>query len=162
MDFGFSYIGLIFLLMLMIPNILWSKNIPKDYDTIVKKENKILLIFERIGEVLVVFFSLVFKDFNINELSEKSILLIIAFGFMLLYEMYWIRYFKSKKMVKDMYNSLLGIPLPGAILPVFAFFTLGIYGSNILLIIASVILGIGHIGIHIGHYKEYVYTKKSN
>lgn len=78
---------------------------------------------------------------------------------MLLYEMYWIRYFKSKKMVKDMYNSLVGIPLPGAILPVFSFLTLGIYGNNILLIIASVILGIGHIGIHLGHYKKYVNQK---
>ena len=26
--FGFSYIGLIFLLMLMLPNIIWSKNKP--------------------------------------------------------------------------------------------------------------------------------------
>ena len=36
--FGFSYIGFIFLLMLMIPNIIWSKNKPKDYDKYVKKE----------------------------------------------------------------------------------------------------------------------------
>lgn len=48
--FGFSYIGLIFLLMLMIPNIIWAKNKPKDYDKYVKNENKILLIFERIGK----------------------------------------------------------------------------------------------------------------
>ena len=32
MNLGFSYIGLIFLLMLMIPNIIWSKNKPKEYD----------------------------------------------------------------------------------------------------------------------------------
>ena len=36
-NFGFSYIGLIFLLMLMLPNIVWSKNKPKDYDKYVKK-----------------------------------------------------------------------------------------------------------------------------
>ena len=51
--FGFSYIGFIFLLMLMIPNIIWSKNQPKDYDKYVKNENKVLLLFERIGEMLV-------------------------------------------------------------------------------------------------------------
>ena len=45
--FGFSYIGLIFLLMLMIPNIIWSKNKPKDYDKYVNNENKILLSFEK-------------------------------------------------------------------------------------------------------------------
>ena len=42
MNFGFSYIGLIFLLMLMIPNMILSKNKPKDYDTYAKNENKIL------------------------------------------------------------------------------------------------------------------------
>ncbi len=37
MNLGFSYVGLIFLLMLYIPNIIWSKNLPKDYDKYVKK-----------------------------------------------------------------------------------------------------------------------------
>ena len=44
--FGFSYIGLIFLLMLMLPNIIWSKNKPKGYDKYVKNENKVLLLLE--------------------------------------------------------------------------------------------------------------------
>ena len=48
--FGFSYIGLIFLMMLMIPNIIWTKNKPKNYNNYVKNENKILLLFQRIGE----------------------------------------------------------------------------------------------------------------
>lgn len=73
---------------------------------------------------------------------------------MVLYEIYWIKYFKSRKTMKDMYSSLLGIPVAGATLPVLAFFILGIYGNNILLIIATIILGIGHIGIHINHKKE--------
>lgn len=36
--FGFSYIGLIFLLMLTIPNLIWSKRQPEFYST--KTENK--------------------------------------------------------------------------------------------------------------------------
>lgn len=32
LHFGFSYIGFLFLLMLMIPNIIWSRHQPKDYD----------------------------------------------------------------------------------------------------------------------------------
>lgn len=35
-----------------------------------------------------------------------------------------------------------------------AFFLLGIYGRNPLLIVAVIVLGIGHIGIHLGHRKE--------
>lgn len=152
--YGFSYIGLIFLLMLMLPNIIWSKNKPKEYDKYVKNENKILLLFERIGEVLVTCLSLIFSDFNINQISNWSIILLIAFVIMILYEIYWIRYFKSNKTMKDMYNSLLGIPVAGATLPVIAFLLLGIYGKNLFLFISVIILGIGHIGIHLNHKKE--------
>lgn len=152
--FGFSYIGLIFLFMLMIPNIIWSKNKPKDYDKYVGNENKVLLVFERIGEVTVVGISLIFSDFNINEISYWLCILAAAFILMILYEIYWIRYFKSEKTMKDMYCSLLGIPVAGAALPVTAFLLLGIYGKNIFLIISAIILGIGHIGIHLNHKKE--------
>jgi len=152
--FGFSYIGLIFLLMLIIPNIIWSKNKPKNYDKYVKKENKILLIFERIGEMLVTCTSLIFSDFNINKISNWSSILLIAFILMILYEIYWIRYFKSSKTMRDMYISLLGIPVAGATLPIIAFLLLGIYGKNVFLITSTIILGIEHIGIHLNHKKE--------
>lgn len=154
MNFGFSYVGLIYLLMLFIPNILWSKNKPKDYEKYVVNENKILLMFERIGEVLVSCFVLIFSDYNINEITLWSLWLLVAFVFMILYEIYWVRYFKSQRLLKDFYSSLLGIPVAGATLPVVAFLLLGIYGKNILLIISAIILGIGHIGIHINHYNE--------
>ena len=71
-----------------------------------------------------------------------------------LYEIYWLRYFKSQKTMADFYSSLLGIPVAGATLPVLAFFLLGIYGRNLFLIGSVVILGIGHIGIHWAHRAE--------
>jgi len=154
--FGFSYIGLIFLLMLMIPNIIWSKNKPKDYDNYVKNENKVLLFLERIGEILVTCISLIFSDFNINKISNWSIILLVVFILMILYEIYWIRYFKSNKTMKDMYSSLLRIPVAGATLPVFAFLLLSIYGKNLFLFISVIILGVGHIGIHLHHKKEVI------
>ncbi|MBO5494591.1 MAG: hypothetical protein J5964_02610, partial [Eubacterium sp.] len=86
MNFGFSYIGLLFLLMLMIPNIIWSKNKPKDYDKYAENENKLLLVFERIGEIAVTCISLIFSDFNINKPSAWSIVLLVAFLLMILYE----------------------------------------------------------------------------
>lgn len=153
MNFGFSYVGLVFLLMIYIPNIIWSKNLPKDYEKYVKNENKILLIFERIGQVLVNVFVLIFSDFNI-KISYWAIILLVAFLFLLLYEIYWIRYFKSDRLMKNMYSSILGIPYAGATLPIISFFLLGIYGKNLFLIISVIILGIGHIGIHVNHGKE--------
>lgn len=154
MNFGFSYVGLIYLLMLFIPNILWSKNKPENYDKYVVNENRTLLVFEKLGEIFTCCFALIFSDFNINGISLWSIWLLISFVLMVLYEIYWVRYFKSKKTLKNFYSSLLGIPVAGATLPVCAFVLLGVYGKNILLIISAIILGIGHIGIHLNHYKE--------
>jgi hypothetical protein len=154
MNFGFSYVGLIFLLMLTVPNIIWTKNQPKDYEKYVVKENKVLLAFERIGQVLVSCTVLIFSDFNIKPWSDWSWWLVAAFILMLIYEVYWIRYFKSEKTMRDFYSSLLGVPVAGATIPVAAFFLLGIYGKNIPLLISITILGIGHIGIHLMHKKE--------
>ncbi len=62
--------------------------------------------------------------------------------------------------MRDFYRSLLGIPVAGATLPVLAFLLLAIYGRNILLGIAVIILGIGHIGIHLMHKNEVERSKK--
>lgn len=153
-NFGFSYVGLIYLLMLFIPNIIWTKHQPKDYEQYAQKENKVLQTLERIGEVLVCCLVLIFSDFNMRLNSLWSIWLLLSFSLMLLYELYWVRYFKSEKNMSDFYSSICGIPVAGATLPVSAFFLLGIYGKNVLLLAAVVILGIGHIGIHLQHSNE--------
>ena len=154
MHFGFSYVGVIYLLMLFLPNLLWTKNQPINYDRYVINENRILLAFERIGEVLVCAIVLIFSDFNINQIELRSLILLFSFLLMVLYEIYWVRYFKSPKTMQDFYSSLLGIPVAGATLPVLAFFLLGIYGKNLFLLAAVVILGIGHIGIHLAHRRD--------
>lgn len=154
LNFGFSYTGLIFLIMLFIPNILWAKRKPKDYEKFAANENKLLLAFERTGEFLVSGLCLIFKDFNIGKISVWSSFLAAGVLLMFLYEFYWLRYFMSKRTMSDMYSSILGIPVAGASLPVGAFMLLGIYGKNIPLIVSVIILGIGHIGIHYNHKKE--------
>lgn len=156
MNFGFSYIGMIYLLMLIIPNLIWTKNKPKDYEKYALNENKILLAFEKIGEILVTCTALIFSDFNLGRVCLWTGWLALSFAFMLIYEMYWYRYFNSKKTMKDFYSSMLGIPVAGATLPVLGFFFLGVYGRNAFMIISVVILGIGHIGIHLNHLKEII------
>ena len=154
MHFGFSYVGLIFLVMLMVPNIIWTRFQPKDYDKYAENENRVLLALERIGEVSVSCLVLVFSDFNINTWSAWSWWLVAAFALMIVYEFFWVRYFKSPRTMLDFYSKLLGIPVPGATLPVVAFMLLAVYGKNVILVSAVVILGIGHIGIHLMHRKE--------
>jgi len=149
---GFSYIGLIFLLMLMVPNLIWTKHRPKGYDA--QNENKVLLLFERVGQVLVTVTALIFSDFNLRPWSAWTLWLIAAAVLMLLYECWWTRYFKSQQTLRDFYSSFCGVPVAGATLPVAAFFLLGIYGKVAWLLISVVILGIGHIGIHLQHRRE--------
>lgn len=153
LNFGFSYIGLLYLIMLFVPNILWTKYKPQGYDEYAKNENKLLLIFERAGEALVCAIVLIFSDFNIRK-TYWCIFLALSFMFMLFYEAYWLKYFKSKHHMIDFYSSFLGIPVAGATLPICAFFLLSIYGRNPFLLTAVIILGIGHIGIHLQHRRE--------
>ena len=160
---GFCVTGFIFLLMLYVPNIYWGiKAKPDNYDEEAKKENRFFLLFERIGEVLVTCSLLVFPAANppVRVLPDsvlidwKILLCIAALILMILYEGYWIKYFKSNRSLRDFYSSFAGFPLAGATLPVIAVFLLGLNSGNLILIASGIILGIGHIGIHYQHWKE--------
>lgn len=151
--FGFSYVGLLYLLMLFVPNLIWTRHKPEGYEAYEKQENRFLLALERTGEALVCASALLFSDFNIRK-TYWSVWLILSFLLMLFYEAYWLRYFRSRHGMSDFYSSFLGIPVAGATLPVCAFFLLGIYGCNVFLLVAVLILGVGHIGIHLQHKRE--------
>lgn len=140
--------------MLMIPNLIWVKHQPQGYDNYVGNENKVLAALERIGEVAVSAIVLVFIDFDFKPWSNWSWWLVVSFVLMVLYEIYWIRYFRSEKTMRDFYRELCGIPVAGATLPVAAFMLLAIYGRNVFLALAILILGVGHIGIHWMHWRE--------
>lgn len=149
---GFSYVGLVFMIMLLIPNLIWTKKQPQGYSA--ANENKLFVVLERVGEVLTTCCVLIFSDFNLQGMSKWSLWLAAAFVLMVMYEVWWVRYFKSERKLADFYSSFLGVPVAGATLPVVAFFLLGIYGKVIWMLIACMILGIGHIGIHLQHRNE--------
>ncbi|PWJ13421.1 hypothetical protein [Ruminococcus flavefaciens] len=151
---GISVVGIVFLLMLFIPNIIWGKNQPEGYEEASKRENKVLLSLERAGEALVSTLVLIDRRLDSFSLSPRSGYMILALILMLLYELYWRKYFRSTRTLADMYSDYCGFPLAGASLPVFAVFLLGIYACNVFLTAAAVILGIGHIGIHLMHKKD--------
>ncbi len=153
MQLGFSVVGVVFLAMLFIPNIKWAKNQPRGYEEISKRENKALLMLERIGEVACSCTAVVFvcpQGFSFPWV----LWLLIAFVCMVLYEVAWIRYFKGVQSLIAMYLPLGPIPVPLASLPVVAFLLLGIWHQSPLAVAAAMVLGIGHIGIHLGHLRE--------
>ena len=150
---GFSYTGLIFLLMLFVPNLIFAHRMPDGFAELSHRENKFLVALERVGQVCVTCCALIFSDFNLRPFSAWSLWLIGAVALMLLYEIAWVRYFRSPTL-ETFYNSLLGVPCPLAVLPVTAFLLLGIYGRVIWLIGSTVILGVGHIGVHVQHMRS--------
>ena len=153
MRFGFSIVGVVFLAMLFVPNIRGAKNQPLGYEALSRRENKILLMFERVGQVLATTSAVVFvcpQGFSFPWL----LWLIAALLLMLLYEVAWVRYFRGGEKLDGMYQPLGPIPVPIASLPVAALALLGIWYQSPITVIAAVILGIGHIGIHLGHLRE--------
>ena len=105
MQFGFSYVGLIYLAMLFIPNGIWAKNQPKGYADYAARENKILLAFERVGQFIVTPCALIFSDFNPHGWNFWLVVLGISFLMMVLYDIAWVRYFKSAKTMQDFYQK---------------------------------------------------------
>ena len=154
MHLGFSYMSLLFLVLLFLPNALWTRHKPAGYDELTAHENKLLLFLERVGQAAVTCLVLIFSDFDPQGWSFWLLWLLLACAFMALYEVFWLRYFRSGKALKDFYSGLLGIPVAGATLPVLAFLCLAVYGKNAFLFAAVVILGIGHIGVHLRHFRE--------
>lgn len=160
---GFCVTGLIFLLMLYIPNIIWAKKgMPEGYQETAGKENRLLLLLERAGEVGMTCALLLFPALDpcVKKLPEglffgnRILFWLLAVILMILYECYWISYFKSPRKMEDFYSSYAGFPVAGATLPVLAALILGLYAQNWIVIAVSVILGIGHIGIHLMHRRE--------
>lgn len=148
-DIHISWIGVIYILGLLVPNLFWTKHQPIGYDSM--HENKVLLIFERVGQILTSCFAII----SFQKVSYHSIVfLVISMIAMLFYEGFWVRYFKSPKTIADFYISFLGMPLAGATYPIIAFLCLGISLQNIFLVISTILLGIGHIGIHFQHFQD--------
>ena len=151
-SFGFSWIGALFLVLLFIPKLIWAKHQPEGYDP--GGEGRFMQGLERVGQILVTAMSLCFGSLTLRPWTVWSWFLVAASFCMALYEGFWLRYFLRGHSLGDFYGSFCGIPVAGATLPVLAAICLGLYGQSLWFVLAALILGIGHIGIHLQHKKE--------
>ena len=148
---GLSWVGLVYIILLFVPNIIWAKNRKARKASRTEPENRVLLLMERGGQATTMVLILVFRDTNLSGYSPWVWWLTASAFFLLLYEAAWVRCFVGEITPDKLYQSLLGIPMPLATLPVFSFLLLGVYGRVIWLIASSTVLGVGHIGIHFRH-----------
>ncbi|QAY68672.1 hypothetical protein [Xylanimonas protaetiae] len=148
-DWGFSVVGAVFLAGLFVPNLLWARAKPTGYDP--RGENRWLVALERVGQVATTASALVFANTNLRPWTAWSLWLVAAVALMVAYEACWVRYFRSPRTVRDFYRSAAGVPVPLASLPVAAFVLLGVSGRLPVLVGSALVLGVGHVGIHLGH-----------
>ncbi len=153
-DFRFSALGATYLVMLFVPNLLWARLRKRD-DEGEPKESALLLVLERLGQAGTTVAALAAPVTGAPGASRITCLIgsLLAIG---LYELAWVRYFRSPRTTFDLYRPWGPIPLPLAILPVLGFALLALYELHVALLTCVTILGVGHIGIHWQHQKRWV------
>ncbi len=155
MNFHLSWLGVVYMLATIGPNLIWTRHKPEDYDKYVVRESALLRALERTGETLVACTVLITgSGRGLLPLTGRSLWLAASIALMVLYELFWLRYFRGENTMERFYGRFLGIPVPGALLPVAAFFLLAVYDRNPLLGVSVIILAVGHIGIHLAHARE--------
>lgn len=150
-----SPLGALLLLALLVPNLLWIRRKPHDPS----HEDRRLTALERVGQVWVSCGVLINRG---TPPGNRFWWLAGAAALMVLYEYWWVRYFRSPRTMADFTAGLLGVPVAGASLPVAAFFLLGMYERAWWLLPGAAVLGIGHIGIHLGYRKEAMRWREEN
>jgi hypothetical protein len=100
---------------------------------------------ERIGQVgcfVIPFF------YRLPQASDRNaVALAIMIGALALYYAGWVRYLVLGRAEEWFYRSLLGIPSPMAVMPVIHFLSASVLLGSVWLVLAAVMLGVGHISV---------------
>lgn len=140
-NMGFSLTGLLLAVLILVPNLLIYIFPPTN---ILSKVDAGLLftLLERVGQVACIFILIMSKE-NYQSINIDS--LFALFGlFILFYYGLWIRYVVKGHDFKLLFKSILFIPIPMAIFPVFAFFFMALWIQSTYLLLAVFVLSIGH------------------
>ena len=148
-----SWIGIVYLLALIGPNLIWTRNRPKDFEDYPVRENVLFRSLARSGETLLTCTALIFTGNSVLPLTVRSLWLLASAVLMVLCEVFWFRYLRGEKTMESFYARFLGLPAAAAILPTAAFLLLAVYDRNLLLGISAVVMGIGNIGLHLQYHK---------
>ncbi|MEI9938578.1 MAG: hypothetical protein WDO69_15280 [Pseudomonadota bacterium] len=153
LSFAFSPLGITYLAMLFVPNALWARLRSPEAAPTSSKENSLLLALERVGQVATTVAALVSPG---SEPAGPARLTCLGASLvaMVLYELSWLRYFRTDRTARTLYRSLGPVPLPLAVLPVLGFLLLAVYEVHPLLLAAVVVLGVGHVSIHSQHARS--------
>ena len=148
------YLSMVIPVAILIPNLLFlikkPTNVPQKK---VETSDKILNICEKMGQIGIFTVPLFYK-IRITNIENKIIFMLMVLSLVIYYGV-WLRYFVNGSNYVLLFKPIWIIPIPLAISPiVYMLFASRILNSNLLLI-ATILFGIGHIPIS---YKEYKNT----
>lgn len=106
---------------------------------------RLMTIIERSGQVGC--FVLPFLYHLDIQNSIDILLLLMMITVLMLYYAGWLRYLLNGRAEVLFYRSMLGIPLPMAVMPVIYFLLAAAWLNSIWLMISAIVLGIGHITV---------------
>lgn len=145
-SFGFCISGLVILLMLFVPKLLWGRK----PEAPIRKEKRFLRTLGCIGQVGIAACLLLFTDFDpcIKHLAGgvyfnmRIFFWVLALVAMILYVCHWV-----SGRGKCASASFAGFPVARATLPTIAMVLLGIYSGNGAMLAFAALYGIGQIGM---------------
>ncbi len=138
---NFSWKGLIIAFVSLLPSILMAFLPPKNAPDAIK-DNLTLSIIENIGRVALIVILLFSKKSFDRKIDVGFGLMCVVWA---LDSVGWIRYFCFGRTYELLYKSLWFVPIPLAVFPLLAFAFAAVWGRNLPLGIAVVVMSVGHI-----------------
>lgn len=130
--------GLIFMVLLLIPNIIYAVKFQENSTPCPNRAMNILEQIGRYASMLLMVFHIGIAEFGFSSVNAFLCYLLGNLILLLLYWVIWMMYFIEQSRGKS---------LALAVIPTLMFLLSGVTLRHILLIISSVVFGIGHIYI---------------
>ncbi|HVN48470.1 MAG TPA: hypothetical protein VMU30_06560 [Bacteroidota bacterium] len=153
-------LGGIFSLLILFPNLLFLFFPPKINEHESDSSNKfsIIILVERIGQAGCFVLPFLYR-LNISSASNRVMIVLMAI-LLIFYYVCWIRYYIKDRGVEWFYRPMFGMMLPMAVLPVLYFFLASLVLQSMWLLIAVILLAIGHLTESWRQYRKIVYTNR--
>ena len=140
---GFSITGTIIAAVMLLPNIIFLFFPPQNVRAEETGAGRFFTIMEYIGQVALIALLVISHDsFDGRPFDVWAVLMAICIA---VYYGLWLRYFLTGRQARLLYRPLLALPVPMAVVPVFAFAFSGGWGNSLFLLAASAVFALGHI-----------------
>lgn len=154
---GYSIVGLVLALVIFLPSILFYPLFPpKDDDKNRPRTepHRLFTLLEKAGQAGCIVVLLVYKDGFPAEtlLSPFAIAMAVCIA---VYYAFWIRYLIKGRHTGDLFGNVGFIPVPLALFPVLAFGFAAAWSQSLVLAVAALLLGLGHIPVTLHTQKEW-------